>query len=289
MNPAPSVIIFTTLSGLGFGILVWLGIQPHPPVGWNAFWLFLLAYALSVGGLLASTFHLGHPERAMLAFTQWRSSWLSREGICAVAALLVMALYGLLLVFFQYHIPIIGWAGALLSIGTVYTTSMIYTQLATVPRWNTLLTPVLYLTYAFTGGALVMAQDILAMVLLVCSSVVQILWWHRGDEAFAVRGSDLGTATGLGNIGKVRSLAHPHTSPNYLMQEFIYVVGRKHVQKLRIISLIMMALLPAILLLFSSSVLPFVALLLHIVGVAISRWLFFAEAEHTVGLYYGMR
>ena len=26
MNPAPSVIIFTTLSGAGFGLLVWLGL-----------------------------------------------------------------------------------------------------------------------------------------------------------------------------------------------------------------------------------------------------------------------
>jgi hypothetical protein len=36
-------------------------------------------------GLLSSTFHLGHPERAWRAFSQWRSSWLSREGVAAVA------------------------------------------------------------------------------------------------------------------------------------------------------------------------------------------------------------
>ena len=40
----------------------------------------LIAYALASGGLIASTFHLGHPERAIKAFTQWRSSWLSREA-----------------------------------------------------------------------------------------------------------------------------------------------------------------------------------------------------------------
>jgi DMSO reductase anchor subunit len=31
------------------------------------------------------------------------------------------------------------------------------------------------------------------------------------------------------------------------------------------------------------------AVISHISGLFISRWLFFAEAEHVVGLYYGKR
>jgi len=52
-----------------------------------------------------------------------------------------------------------------------------------------------------------------------------------------------------------------------------------------------MCLIPAVILLllpvnlFTISV----AALLHIGGTFISRWLFFAEAEHVVGLYYGKR
>ena len=80
MHPAPSVILFTSLSGLGFGLLVFLGIGALVPTGWVAFVFFAIAYLLAVGGLLASTFHLGHPERFLKAFTQWRSSWLSREA-----------------------------------------------------------------------------------------------------------------------------------------------------------------------------------------------------------------
>jgi len=94
MHPAPSVIVFTTLSGLGFGVLIWLGLGLPAVTGWTAFALFTIAYGLAVGGLMASTLHLGHPERALKAFSQWRSSWLSREGVCAVAALIVMAAYG---------------------------------------------------------------------------------------------------------------------------------------------------------------------------------------------------
>ena len=123
MHPAASVIIFTTLSGVGLGMLAWLGIDPTPPTGWAAFWQFLLAFALTVGGLISSTFHLGHPERALKAFSQWRTSWLSREGVCSVAALLTMGLYGAGLVFFATPIAPLGWLGAALSLLTVYTTS----------------------------------------------------------------------------------------------------------------------------------------------------------------------
>ena len=85
MHPAPSVIVFTTLSGLGFGLLFWLGLGLPTVTGWVAFAFFAIAYALAVGGLMASTFHLGHPERAWKAFSQWRSSWLSHlrgRGAC---------------------------------------------------------------------------------------------------------------------------------------------------------------------------------------------------------------
>ena len=111
MHPAPSIIIFTTLSGLGFGMLAYLGFSFDAPKGWAAFWFFLIAFALAVGGLVSSTFHLGHPERAIKAFSQWRSSWLSREGVLAVASLLVMGLYAFALVFFGIlaYIAIIRW------------------------------------------------------------------------------------------------------------------------------------------------------------------------------------
>ena len=76
MHPAPSVILFTSLSGLGFGLLIFLGLGYPDVTGWTAFAFFVLGYLLAVGGLSASTFHLGHPERALKAFTQWKTSWL---------------------------------------------------------------------------------------------------------------------------------------------------------------------------------------------------------------------
>ena len=185
MHPAPSVILFTTLSGLGFGLLFWLGFDPNPPTGGVGFAFFFIAYALAVGGLLASTFHLGHPERAWRAFSQWRTSWLSREGVLAVAALLVMGLYAAALVFLGQHLAMVGWLGGLLSLATVGATAMIYTQLKTVPRWNMPVTPVLFLVLSLAGGALLSGRVTIAIWLLAASGVVQVVYWSMGDRAFA--------------------------------------------------------------------------------------------------------
>ncbi len=290
MHPAPSVILFTTLSGLGFGLLFWLGLGFPPVTGWVAFVFFVIAYALAGGGLLASTFHLGRPERAIKAFTQWRSSWLSREAWLAVAALLVMGIYGAGLVFFGQAWPVVGAVGAVLSIGTVFVTSMIYTQLRTVPRWNTGLTPVLFLSLALAGGAVLADRLTIALWLLIVSGAVLLAHWAMGDRALQRSGSSLASATGLGDRGTVRAFEPPHTGTNYLLREMVFVVGRKHAVKLRFIAFTLAIVLPvAILLLPFSHLLIAVAVLSHIAGVLASRWLFFAEAEHVVGLYYGQR
>ena len=47
-----------------------------------------------------------------------------------------------------------GAVAGVLCLVTVFTTSMIYTQLKTVPRWNHWMTPVLFLLFALAGGAM---------------------------------------------------------------------------------------------------------------------------------------
>ncbi|WP_171177494.1 DmsC/YnfH family molybdoenzyme membrane anchor subunit [Ruegeria sp. HKCCD8929] len=290
MHPAPSVIIFTTLSGLGFGLLFFLGLGLPAVSGTVAFIFFAIAFGLAVAGLLASTFHLGHPERAWKAFTQWKTSWLSREGWCAVIALVVMGLYAISVIFLDQRWGVLGVIGSLASLATVFTTSMIYTQLKTIPRWNMKLTPAMFLSFSLAGGALLAGQMRLALPFLLIAALVQILYWRQGDKALAASGTDLGTATGLGSRGTVRAFEPPHTGTNYLLREFVHVVGRKHAEKLRVIAFALAFVLPVILL-----VLPFshffalLAILSHLAGVATSRWLFFAQAEHVVGLYYGKR
>jgi DMSO reductase anchor subunit len=290
MHPAPSIIAFTTLSGLGFGLMVWLGIGMPGSTGMVAFVFFAIAYALAGGGLVASAFHLGHPERGLLAFTQWRSSWLSREAICAVATLAVMGIYAIGRVFLAADWVPLGWLGAALALGTVFTTSMIYTQMKTVPRWRSPLTPALFLSLSMGGGALLAGQVTWALILLTLAGTLQLAWWWQGDRAFAASGTTMASATGLGGIGTVRAFEPPHTGPNYLLREMVHVVGRKHAMKLRVIAFVLGYALPIALLLAPfSHIMGLLAVISHVAGILASRWLFFAEAEHVVGLYYGKR
>ena len=166
-----------------------------------------------------------------------------------------------------------------------------YAQLKTVPRWNSKLTPIVFLVFSIAGGALLAGQISIALPLLAVAGITQIVSWILGDKAFAQSGTNLATATGLTvNPSEVRSFEAPHTGTNYLLQEFVFKVGRKHGAKLRIVGIILAFGMPIIFLSFPFS--HFTALLsviAHIVGMFIVRWLFFAQAEHVVGLYYGKR
>ena len=301
MRPAWSIIFFTSISGLGFGLATWLVlgfVDLSDPQ--HLLMTGIATMALIVAGLLSSTFHLGHPERAWRALTQWRSSWLSREGVLAVLALIAMALWGL---YYTRHGTPPLWANGLIAALmalTVYATSMIYASLRTVARWHHPLTPVCYLMFAASSGLVavlwvlaVLGQQInppllLAAMLAVASAWgIKIIWWQLAGADGS--GSSLATATGLGGLGAVRSIMPPHTSENYLQHEMGFVVARKHAAQLRVIALLVGGVLPMALL-FVLAPVPLglgIAVVAHMAGIFVERWLFFAEAKHSVTLYYG--
>ncbi len=193
MHPAPSVIIFTVLSGLGFGFLAFIAAGVLPVSGFAAFVVWGLGYALAVGGLSASAFHLGNPQRALLAFSQWRTSWLSREAWTSVITLLLLAPMALSDWLGLGYPRVIGWAGAAMCVVSVLATSMIYAQIRAVPRWNHWITPGLFLAFSLTGGAMLAGQVALAAALAAVLAVVLVLAFTLGDRQFAARGATLGT------------------------------------------------------------------------------------------------
>ncbi|WP_136644429.1 DmsC/YnfH family molybdoenzyme membrane anchor subunit [Tabrizicola sp. YIM 78059] len=289
MHPAPSVILFSVLSGLGFGFLAFLGWGALMPSGWAAFLLWGLGYGLAVAGLLAATFHLGNPKNALKAFTHWRTSWLSREAWASVATLVLLAPVALSDIFGLGLPRILGQVGGALAILTVFTTAMIYTQIKAVPRWHHWLTPIMFLTFALAGGAMLSGRAWAPVPLLAVGAVLLAVW-RVGDGAFARAGQSLGTATGLDRLGVPSVLDPAHTAGNYLKREMIFVVGRKHAARLRKIALVLASLAPALVLLLPLGLFGIaLAAVLHLAGALAARWLFFAEAEHVVGLYYGAR
>lgn len=310
MHPAYSVILFTTASGAGYGLLIWLallGAFDAIPISWG---IGLAGFAISLAmisiGLLSSTLHLGRPERAWRAMSQWRSSWLSREGVIAVATYVPAGLLALLWIFtlqLDNNGKLLAGVTAVMALLTVYCTGMIYASLRTIRQWhNTLVTPI-YLALALATGAvwtnavLVVAEaqpswlPLLTAILLVIAAVFKYVYWRTIDAES--RTYTVEAATGLGAFGKVRALEPAHTQPNFVMREMGYKVARSHAMKLRkLVALFAFAIPAALVLLpFTHPALRTAAALLAVgivmLGVAIERWLFFAEAEHVVTLYYG--
>ena len=131
---------------------------------------------------------------------------------------------------------------------------------------------------------------IVAALALVAAALAKLGYWRFVDADPGV--ATAGSATGLDRFGKVRLLAAPHTEENYLLKEMGYRIARKHAVKLRWISFGLGFVLPLFLVLLAPGsalgvVMLLVATLANAVGTLTERWLFFAEARHTVTLYYG--
>jgi len=310
MHPANSVILFTTLSGLGFGMMVWLGLGLGPSGDVAGPITAFLALCFAGVGLVSSTFHLGNPQRALKAFSQWRSSWLSREGCVSVVLMTIFFVFTVLWWMGDRNMAL-GAVSAALAVLAIICTAMIYGQLKTVPKWNSVWTVPMFLGFAGAGGLLATsaasamageAIDVsIGMGLLASSALVYIHRRATQMTSLASAGHSPESATQLGKIGKVRLLEPPHSSPNYLMKEMVFQVGRKHADKLALFATILGLFAPLFLFIIFREAGGFglaaglqvpgliLALILHLAGALCSRWLFFAEAEHVVGLYYGRR
>ena len=312
MHPAFSVIFFTTLSGAGFGLWIWLGLRiafGAPPqnfqvLGWS--WLLIFAGIAAAIGLFASFGHLGKPLRAWRAFSQWRTSWLSREGVLAVACF--VPAFALLLLLSNVaanglgiEVRLVAATLALLSLATVACTAMIYASLKPIPAWRHRLTVPGYVLFALLTGGLPMLlvagfdaggfDGMLPFVLAIIAIallILKLVYWRDIDRASLPQ--TRGDAIGLPQR-KASVFERPHTEANYITREMAFVVARKHVRLLRIASVLLFALLPLLCLWLawaqpgSAWVVP-VAAGAALAGAFVERWLFFAQARHMVTLYY---
>ena len=304
MHPAASIIVFTVASGAGYGLLAWLGLHslvrpPTPTLGLLSLGVGLTAVSV---GLLSSTFHLGHPERAWRALSQWRSSWLSREGIVALAVYPPAVLFGAALLApetFGAALRPAALAMAVLAIVTVLCTAMIYASLKPIAAWWGGRTVAVYAALAASTGILWFAAIVLlagaeppflAPPLVVLSALAWLavrLHWRQVDAPG--RAVD---PLGLGNA-RIRSLDPPHTEENYLQREMGFRIARKHAVKLRFVFETIGCGVPIVLALATlwlptpaSAAALLLAALAATLGAAVQRWLFFAEAKHLVMAYY---
>jgi sulfite dehydrogenase (quinone) subunit SoeC len=311
MHPAYSVIFFTSASGGGYFLLALLGLlgaigflPPDPLLAWIGFGV---AFTMVTAGLLSSMLHLGQPKRAWRALSQWETSWLSREGVLAIATYLPAGLFAIMWIFIGFVSSIFGVATLICAVATVCATAMIYASLKPIQRWSNGFVLPNYLLLGLATGAVWLALignlvlpgafvlvgcDWLAVIALAFAAIGKLLYWRFIDNSHGKATAE--SATGLGGIGKVRLFAAPHTEENYLLKEMGYKVARKHAEKLRLLALAIGFTVPAVLVFLALTwpgwpAIPLLVLatLGNAAGTLTERWLFFAEARHTVMLYYG--
>jgi DMSO reductase anchor subunit len=308
MHPAFSVIFFTVISGLGYGLWVALGarlLYGYDTSPTTALVALGLGGVLVTAGLCSSLLHLGQPQRAWRAFSQWRTSWLSREGVAAVASFVPAVALAWAVSCDASPLLVRGLALALIvaAIATILCTAMIYASLKPVPAWRHHSVPLVYVLLAgYTGGLAFAAlralggaaigYEVAGTGILFAALVwpLKRRYWRDIDKPLELPRA---AALGLPRERTVRVFERPHTEANYLTTEMGYVLARRHATKLRALALALLVVVPIVALLpvwlFAHlDAAPFLlaASLSALLGAFVERWLFFAEAKHLVTLYY---
>jgi sulfite dehydrogenase (quinone) subunit SoeC len=197
-----------------------------------------------------------------------------------------------------------GILAAALSAGTIYSTGMIYASLKPIHQWHNRWVVPNYFTLGLMAGFLLLDllirfwtvrpvwTPLLALLAVLAAWWSKEAYWRFIDTTSAP--STVASATALGSRGRVRMLEPPHTQDNYLLQEMGFRIARKHKTRLRLIARVTGFVLPALLSLIAlvtsgmiAAIAAALAVLSAALGLVIERWLFFAEAKHTVMLYYG--
>ena len=310
MRPPWSMIIFTTLAGAGQGLLlslVVLDVAVHlgllvAPAG-----PFFLAGAaavllLAAAGLVAATFHLGHPLRAWRAMSQWRTSWLSREVIVLPAFMAVVFIWALARYVHAASSAVLGLGllAAALAVVLFICTGMIYAAVTVIREWATPLTP---LNFGLLG---------LASGLTLCSVLTVVLHvvWLPGVATAAALATAVAAVARAASTWRNAKLApkttmqtaigvrHPRIvqhsqgamGGSFNTREYFHGASDGTLVRLRWGVAVGAFLLPALLLGLGGAGIPAAALALlaavQYVGLLGERWLFFAEGRHPQNLYY---
>lgn len=311
MNPAFSVVLFTTLAGTAQGLLLalfaldwaaksrWLSALPSH----NTFVVGAgLAAGLATLGLIASFTHLGRPERAWRAASQWRTSWLSREVIVLPGFIGLCLAYG-----YSHHVgsPMSVWLGALAAGAALLLflcTGMIYVSIRFLREWATPLTPINFTLLGCASGftlASAMATALEPLVLqfwatgaFLCTLlalIVRLSLWQR-MRTLAPK-SNLQTAIGIKHP-KIKQTSQGFMGGSFNTKEFFHGRTPALLSALKRFCLVTAFGLPlGVLWLLVMQIQVALALLLAVLllqwlGQLAERWLFFAQAQHPQNLYY---
>jgi len=294
VRPAWSVILLTTLIGAGQGLFLALFAAQLAGRGDGSLIVpgAVLALALLAAGLLASFFHLGHPERAWRSAAMWRTSWLSREVIALPAFMALVAAYA------WTQSSLVGALGVLACLALFVCTGMIYACLKFLQEWHTPLTVVNLILLGSASGVTAAAalaawlQPALARGYVAAALALGALAYFARLASLSRNArlrpkSTLASAIGVKHP-KIVQIAQGAMGGSFNTREFFHGRPREVVRAVRWSFLALVFPAPALLLLAAPESVPVLgaAFVLQYAGLLAERWYFFAEAKHPQNLYY---
>ena len=322
MHPAFSVIFLTTLIGVGQGLFlalftgqVYSLARLLPAQDSQTFYAVgsALALAFLVLGLIASFFHLGHPERAWRSAAKWRTSWLSREVIVLPITMFLIFLYGALH-YFGVTQPLFVIQGSLpvdptLIVGVLATistfllflcTGMIYASLRFLQEWHSALTVFNYvLLGAASGFMLATAWSATMGIHLVgffgAWAVILTLAGFASRMASLIRNKRIKRKSSIQSAIGVRHNRIVQKSQGFMggafnTREFFHGKSRAILKGVKysfiVLTFIAPVLMVAIAYKTESDSIALWAFFVQYIGLLMERWYFFADASHPQNIYY---
>lgn len=301
MKPQWSVILLTTLIGAAQGlylVVFFLDLFRNPP---RDFVLLAggVSLVLLVAGLAASFFHLGRPERAWRAVTQWRTSWLSREVIVLPLFMGFVALFVFLIFSGKKELAsLTSWVAAILCLALYVCTAMIYVCLKFLQEWHSPFTLANFMLLGAASG-LTLSVPLAALAYPQFAGPLALAAFAMAALAWLVRGASLIRNARLrprSTTASAIGIAHPHivqTSQGFMggsynTREFFHGRPAPLVAAARWMFLILFFPLPGWLLGWSGGSLAafWTAFAVQFAALLAERWVFFAEARHPQNLYY---
>ncbi|MEI7842197.1 MAG: DmsC/YnfH family molybdoenzyme membrane anchor subunit [Gallionellaceae bacterium] len=298
MRPNFSVLFLTTLIGAAQGLFIALfacellsptALEANFFVGGSA--IILLFSGL---GLLASFFHLGHPERAWRAMMMWRTSWLSREVIALPAFMGAAFAYGAAhYLAMGSNITIaLGVVGVVMAITLFVCTAMIYAAVKVLKEWAHPLTIVNFTLLGSASGFTLAAAYASAMAPALITPLAQVAFFLTA-VSLVTRGSSLlrnANLTPASTLQSAIGIKHPRIvqksqgamGGSYNTREYFHGKSAEFVKTI-VPSFLVLSFIAPLLLVMSVPVLAFI---LQYAGLLAERWYFFAEAKHPQNMYY---
>ncbi|MEO8281053.1 MAG: DmsC/YnfH family molybdoenzyme membrane anchor subunit [Ideonella sp.] len=303
MNPAFSVVLFTTLAGAAQGLVVMLALAvlagSHMAPGFLSGCL-LLAVVMLLASLAASFAHLGRPERAWRAALMWRTSWLSREVIALPAFIGVCAAWWLALRV-GVHSPLLPLAAIVLAFVLWYCTAMIYRCLRFIEEWAQPLTLANFTLIGLSSGLMLTSAlaaaagegDLLNIAGPAALAVTLAAWLSRTlslrHNAALKHKSSLQSATGI-QAPKLVQRSMGMSAGSFNTREFFHGRSAAMLRQIKLIFITACFALPVLLacwgLAGGGAVAWMLAALVQAPGLLAERWFFFAQARHPQNLYY---